>query len=248
MGEGIGDRFQRETKYIRARPRASRAGPMTEAGRQPSAAGPPIRLDSSATAGGMTLWEALARRRSVRTFREVPLSFAALSQLVWAAQGVTCRASGYEFRTAPSAGALYPVETYIAAHSVEGLRSGIYHHDVPGRALALVTAGDFREAVAEAALGQEFTASAAAVFIWTAVFARSKVKYRERAYRYVYLDAGHIAQNLALAAVALGLGSCQIAALFDDEANDLVGADGIEESVIYMSAVGYPSSGKESER
>jgi SagB-type dehydrogenase family enzyme len=83
-------------------------------------------------------------------------------------------------------------------------------------------------------------ATAAVVFIWGAVFYRSKWKYEQRAYRYIYLDAGHMAQNLALATVSLGLGSCQIAALYDDEANSMVGVDGIEESVIYMTAVGQP--------
>jgi SagB-type dehydrogenase family enzyme len=78
------------------------------------------------------------------------------------------------------------------------------------------------------------------VFIWTAVFQRSKWKYMQRAYRYIYLDVGHIAQNLALASVALGLGSCQIGALYDEEVNDLVGVDGREESAVYMSAVGKP--------
>lgn len=243
MGEGIGDRFQRETRYTRARPQGPLPGRMKrEYGKKPATA-PRLRLElePAVTRGGAPLWDTLAQRRSVRAFRNVPLPLAALSQLLWAAQGVTRRLSGYEFRTAPSAGALYPVETYLAAHSIEGLRPGIYHYDVHGHALELLSEGDFRAAVAEAALGQEFTASANAVFIWTAVFARSKVKYRERAYRYIYLDAGHIAQNLALAAVALGLGSCQIAALFDDEANALVGVDGGEESVIYMTAVGQPS-------
>jgi SagB-type dehydrogenase family enzyme len=82
---------------------------------------------------------------------------------------------------------------------------------------------------------------AAAVFIWTAIFDRSKWKYEQRAYRYVYLDAGHIAENLALAATGIGLGTCQIGALFDDEVNRIVGVDGTEESVIYMSVVGYPT-------
>ena len=82
--------------------------------------------------------------------------------------------------------------------------------------------------------------SANVVFIWTAVFQRSKWKYDQRAYRYVYLDAGHIAQNLALAAVSLGLGTCQIGALYDEEVNTLISVDGEEESVVYMSAVGQP--------
>jgi SagB-type dehydrogenase family enzyme len=78
------------------------------------------------------------------------------------------------------------------------------------------------------------------VFVWTALFARSKWKYRQRGYRYVYLDAGHIAQNVALAAVALGLGSCQIAAIYDDEVNALLGVDGVEESAIYLTVIGKP--------
>ena len=103
-----------------------------------------------------------------------------------------------------------------------------------------LSAGDYRVPVARVALDQGMAAQANVVFVWTAVFPRSKWKYRQRAYRYVYLDAGHLAQNLALAAVALGLGSCQIAALYDDEANALLGVDGKEESTIYMTVVGRP--------
>jgi SagB-type dehydrogenase family enzyme len=84
-------------------------------------------------------------------------------------------------------------------------------------------------------------ADAPVVFIWTAIFERSRWKYGQRAYRYVYLDAGHVAAHLALAAVATGLGSCQIAATFDDEVNDLLGVDGVDESVLYMSVVGRPA-------
>lgn len=94
--------------------------------------------------------------------------------------------------------------------------------------------------VAHAALDQDMAYSANVVFVWTALFERSKWKYKQRAYRYVYLDAGHIAENLALAAVALGLGTCQIGALYDDEVNELVDIDGEEESILYMSTVGHP--------
>jgi SagB-type dehydrogenase family enzyme len=83
-------------------------------------------------------------------------------------------------------------------------------------------------------------AHAAVIFVWTAIFNRSKCKYGQRAYRYIYLDAGHIAENLALGAVSLSLGSCPIAALYDDEVNSLIDVDGIKESVIYLSAVGVP--------
>jgi SagB-type dehydrogenase family enzyme len=94
--------------------------------------------------------------------------------------------------------------------------------------------------VAQAALDQEVAFRANVVLLWTAIIQRSRWKYRQRAYRYIYLDAGHIAQNVALGAVALGLGSCQIAALYDDEANALLGVDGTEESTIYMTVVGRP--------
>ena len=158
--------------------------------------------------------------------------------MLWAGQGVTSLRQGLALRTAPSAGALYPVETYLVVQLVRDIPPGLYHYGVLGHDLELITPGDLRADTAAAALDQGFIASAGAVFIWTAVFDRSKGKYGERAYRYVYLDAGHIAQNVALAAAALGLGSCPIAALYDDEINALVGVDGRAESAVYMTSVG----------
>jgi len=124
---------------------------------------------------------------------------------------------------------------------VRSIEPGIYHYDVANHQLEQLSQGDFRAEVAGAALDQRMAADANVVFVWTAVFQRSRWKYRQRAYRYIYLDAGHVAQNLALAAVALDLGSCQIAALYDEEANRLLGVDGVEESTIYMSVVGKPA-------
>ena len=241
MTEGIGDRFQGETKYVRDKLPAGyldwRKKPGTYKSYQEA---PKIALPAPERVGGMPLWEAVGERRSVRDFRPSPLSAVGLSQLLWSSQGVTKIMGEYALRSAPSAGALYPVETYLSVQMVVGIEPGIYHYGVREHELELLRTGDFREAVAEAALDQGFLAEAAVVFAWTAVFARSKWKYKERAYRYVYLDAGHIAQNLALAAVALGLGSCQIAALYDDEVNAVLGVDGKEESVVYMTAVGRP--------
>ena len=239
MAEGIGDRFQGETKYIRDKLPAG----YLDWGKKP---GPykaypdalKVKLPKPAGAGGMPIWEAVGKRRSVRDFRSSSLRAADLSQLLWASQGVTRVMGEYALRSAPSAGALYPVETYLSVQMVEGIEAGIYHYGVREHELDLLRTGDFRAAVAEAALDQGFLAEAAVVFAWTAVFARSKWKYKERAYRYVYLDAGHIAQNVALAAVALGLGSCQIAALYDDEVNAVLGVDGKEESILYMTALG----------
>jgi SagB-type dehydrogenase family enzyme len=238
---GIGDTFQQETKYRRGRLPGGRldwANKPATYKHYPSA--PKIPLSVPLTEGGAPLWDTLRERRSVRRFQDAPLQEQDLSQLLWAAQGITRPGQGAGFRTAPSAGALYPVETYLVIHTVEGIKPGVYHYAVERHALDQLRTGNFRVEIARAALDQQIAAWANVVFVWTAVLARSKWKYKQRAFRYVYLDAGHIAQNVALAAVALGLGSCQIAALYDDEANELLGVDGVEESVIYMAVIGRP--------
>lgn len=244
-----GRRFQKETKYDRhslsgrrldwsARPGTYKVYPEA----------PRLVLPKPEVKGGPPLWEVIARRRSRRSYTRRPLPLGMLSQLLWAAQGISGATEGYELRTTPSAGALYPVETYVLVQSVADVEPGVYHYDVRGHALERLSAGDPSVRASEAALSQRFTASANVVFVWTAVFGRSAWKYGERAYRYVYLDGGHIAQNVALAAVALGLGSCQIAALFDDDVNALLGVDGETESVLYMTAVGrLGAGGKEEE-
>ena len=190
--------------------------------------------------GDMSLHEALLRRKSQRNFLDTPISLEALSCVIWSSSGIQRNEMGLAFRTAPSAGALYPIETYVAANRVTGVEPGIYHYNVRHHLLEAMTTGDFRQDLTQAALGQEMCASAAAVFIFTAVFGRSVWKYRQRAYRYVYLDAGHMAQNLALASVSLGLGCCHIGSMFDGEVNGILGLDGVRESVVYMSVVGQP--------
>lgn len=241
MKKGIGDLFQEETKYKRGK--LSGSGLLWQAKPEvyktyPSA--PKVPLDSPERDGGPPLWEAVRLRRSVRSFKDKPLPQSHLSQLLWATQGIVRQEMGHEFRTVPSAGALYPVETYLALHSVNHIDQGLYHYSIAKHELELLSRGNFRLKIAQAALDQDMAFSAAAVFIWTAVFERSKWKYKQRAYRYVYLDAGHVAQNFSLAAVALGLGTCQIGALYDEEVNALFGLDGKEESILYMSVVGCP--------
>jgi SagB-type dehydrogenase family enzyme len=239
--QGIGDRFQQELKYTRGNlPRgtldwANKPGIVKL---YPDV--PKLQLSDPSTSGGTSLWQVLQARRSVRRFRDGLLSGRDVSQLLWAAQGITKHHPEIPFRTAPSAGALYPVETYLVVHAVESIDPGIYHYDPLSHALDQLRTGDFRGQTAMAALDQHMAATANVVLIWTGIFPRSKWKYKQRAFRYVYLDAGHIAQNVALAAVALGLGSCQIAALYDDEANSLLGVDGIDESVLYMTVIGRP--------
>jgi SagB-type dehydrogenase family enzyme len=241
MREGIGDNFQKATKYQRdqlpggylrwdLKPETYKTYPQAQR----------LALPQPQTGGGIPLWDTINRRQSVRSFNNQSLSMEDLSQMLWATQGITRKIHGYDFRAAPSAGALYPVETYLSLFNTEGIDPGIYHYAVATHELEQIKAGDYRRDTARSALDQDIAFAANAVFIWTAVFPRSKWKYKQRAYRYVYLDAGHIAGHLTLAAVSLGLGSCQIAALYDDEVNALLGIDGNTESVLYMSVVGHP--------
>jgi len=328
MTEHIGEEFQERTKYVREtmRPMELDFAKKPETfKRYPDAE--TVELPLPMDVPPMELWRALAERRSKRKYSGGSMTLMQLSQLMWASQGVTARKGEYLLRAAPSAGALYPVETYVVINNVTASPSpakeeaappsplpsppaggrggeeettspspfpspsegrggeeettspspfpspsegrgdeetdgnasgkgefdwpaeetandanrvppGVYHYDVQNHRLECVKTGDFSRDVASAALDQVMCVNANVVFLWTAVFERSKWKYGQRAYRYVYLDAGHIAAHVALAAVALGLGSCQIAALFDDECNRIVGVDGTRESTIYMTSVG----------
>jgi SagB-type dehydrogenase family enzyme len=152
---------------------------------------------------------------------------------------VTGDAQGLPLRTAPSAGGLYPIETYVVVNSVHGLGSGVYHYFPQNHTLELLRKGDYSNAVAHAGLDQRMAKNSGVVLVWTAVVGRGTWKYRQRAFRYFYLDAGHIGQNVALAAEGMGLASCAIGALYDDEVNELVGADGEDEAAVYMTCVGH---------
>ena len=190
---------------------------------------------------GASLWKLLRDRRSRREYDAgQSLRVGLLSAILWATQGITAKYGAYLFRTAPSAGGLYPVETYLFLREVEGFEAGIYHFRPQAFDLEFLKKGDYARELAEAALGQRIVMEAQITSIWSAIVERSKRKYGQRAYRYIYLDAGHIAQNLYLAAEALKLGVCVIGALYDDKVNSLIGVDGTEETVIYMATVGWP--------
>lgn len=242
MSEGIGDRFQQETKYLAGRSfgtgvRRKAKSEIQEDHTQLAVLQLP---EPMAPAGMLSLDQALRTRRSVRDYASRAITLSELSYLLWASDGISQKHFGQQFRTAPSAGATYPIETYLVVNNVDGLSEGIYHYVVTSHSLEELISGSFGEAIAEAALNQEMCAEAAVVFVWTAVFERSRRRYGQRCYRYIYLDAGHIAENLALTAVAMGLGSCQIGAFYDDEVNNLINVDGVEESAVYMSVVGHP--------
>lgn len=158
--------------------------------------------------------EALLERRSVREYRHEPLTLAEVSQLLWAAQGITHPAG---LRTAPSAGGLYPLEIYLLAGDVTDLPAGIYRYKPQGNELILIAEGDARQALSQAALNQSAARDAAAVIVIAAVYERTTLKYGERGIQYVHMEVGSAAQNVYLQAVSLNLGTVFIGAFYDDE-------------------------------
>jgi SagB-type dehydrogenase family enzyme len=190
-----------------------------------------LALPPPRTTGPLSLEETLARRRSVREFSGSPLTWAEISQLLWAAQGVT---SPYGLRTAPSAGALYPLEVYVVT------ADGTYHYSPADHVLNLVAAGDLRPDLWQVALRQEAVRQAPVVFIIAVVYGRTEQKYGlERTPRYVHLEAGHAAQNLLLQAVALELGAVPIGA-FDDAGVQAALSLPAEHQPLYLIPVGHP--------
>ncbi|MGC8792523.1 MAG: SagB/ThcOx family dehydrogenase [Bryobacteraceae bacterium] len=195
-----------------------------------------IRLPAPQRDGKVSLERCLATRRSVRAYREDALRLAELGQLLWAAQGIT---GGERLRTAPSAGALYPLEIYVVVGNVEGLPAGVYKYRPERHELGRVAEGDRRRALAEAALNQQFIAQAPTAFVIAGVYERTARRYGERAQRYVYMEAGHAGQNICLQAVASGLGSVTVGA-FDDPGVKRVTGLAAEEAPLYIISVGRP--------
>lgn len=181
---------------------------------------------------------AIDKRRSERAYTGEPISLEELSSLLHYAAGVTGRVGNFPLRAAPSAGALYPIEIYPIVNNITGLEKGIYHYDPRDHSLEVLDLGDYRSKVAKASLEQDFLSQANVVLALTAVFERTQWKYGARGYRYIYLDAGHIAQNIYLEATSLGLGACDVGAFFDDEVNKLLKIDGVEEFAVLLVSVG----------
>jgi SagB-type dehydrogenase family enzyme len=190
-----------------------------------------IALPPPRAEGGLSLEEAIATRRSVRTFTDEQLTDNELGQLLWATQGET-DPRGY--RAAPSAGALYPLEIYLVTEE------GLFHYQPGDHSLTLWREGDVRDTLWRAGLQQDSLRRAAAVVVVTAVIERTAAKYGVRAERYVYLEAGHAAQNLLLQAVALDLGAVPIGA-FDDEGVRAALSLPQDHAPIYLIPVGRPA-------
>jgi SagB-type dehydrogenase family enzyme len=174
-----------------------------------------VRLPPPRSEGEISLEAVLRTRRSRREYGREPLALGEIGQLLWAAQGVTNRHQG--LRAAPSAGALYPLESYVLAGRVTGLPAGVYRYRPEEHLLDRLFEGDRRDSLCRAALSQHSISLAPAVLVFAAVFARTTAKYGRRGIRYVYMDLGHATQNLYLQAESLGLGTVFIGA-FDDGA------------------------------
>ncbi len=241
--QGIGEEFMEYTKYRYLAPSDQMRG------RKP----PAIELEYDSTKKTLRLpapedaqlkpvsvHDAIAGRTSVRSYIVKPISAGELSYLLWCTQGVKRIFGGSTtLRTVPSAGARHAIETYVLVNNVQDLTSGIYRFlAIEHRLLPLSTASGIADRVAEACFNQDFVKFSAATFIWTTVVYRMKWRYGERGYRYIFLDAGHVCQNLYLGAEAVGCGVCAVAAFSDDEMNALLGLDGVKQFVVYIAAVG----------
>lgn len=178
----------------------------------------------------------LIGRRSRRGFTAMPMTLAQLGHLLWAGDGIT---SVEGLRTAPSAGGLYPLSLYVAAGNVRNAPPAVYRYQANGHRLVQTAAGDVRTELAAAAFGQAWVATAPAVIVVAGSLERMAAKYGERAAQYVWFEAGTAAQNVALQAVALGIGSAVIGAFFDDMLAELL-ALSAEERAIAIVPVGYP--------
>jgi SagB-type dehydrogenase family enzyme len=169
--------------------------------------------------GSVSIEHCIRERRSIRGFRDRALTTDQLGQLLWAAQGITAPDGK---RSVPSAGALYPLELYVACGNVASLSPGVYRYAPAYHELLLIAHGHPRDMLAHAARGQVWIATAPAVICVAAVFERTTVKYGSRGRGYVYIEAGHAAESLMLQAVALGLGTTMVGAFGDDEVKRLL--------------------------
>ncbi len=181
----------------------------------------------------------VTHRQSVRRFEAGPMSLETLSFLLWSTQGVRRRMQHALFRTVPSAGARHPFETYLVINEVESLEPGLYRYLSLSHELGLVRKGSaeamqlFRNC-----FNQEMVLDCQVNFIWTAHPYRTTWRYGQRGYRYLFLDVGHVCQNLYLASEACDCGTCAIAAFDDDAMNQMIGLDGSDGFVIYLATCG----------
>ncbi len=242
--ESIGAEFVRLSRYIYDRSSDQESGVF-----RPDAikarAGELISLPAvgTITMPPIRLHQAITQRKSLRQYAKLPLSQDELSFLLWATQWAkdfrTNDRMEITLRNVPSAGARHPLETYLLINHVKGIKPGLYYYHPIKHCLVLVNDSDaISSLIYEGCFRQEMVKSSAVTFIWTAIPYRTSWRYGQRGYRYLYLDAGHVGQNLHLAAEAINSGACMIGAYLDELVNECLDVDGINEFVIYIATVG----------
>ncbi|KPK86474.1 MAG: nitroreductase [Phycisphaerae bacterium SM23_33] len=243
MGGEIGKEFMAGTRYRAMGPpdqSRGRAAPPLEMPLGPTEDIVQIPQPGKFAVAPLDLSLAIERRQSLREYRPEPLSLEELSYLLWCTQGVK-QVLGAQAtrRTVPSAGARHAFETFLLINRVETLHPGLYRFLAIEHKLARLPApADVADRAVEACLGQDFVATGAATFMWVADVYRMTWRYGQRGYRYLHLDAGHVCQNLYLAAEAVDCGACGIGAFDDHKVNALLGLDGQKHFAIYLAAVG----------
>ncbi len=188
----------------------------------------------------LELRSAIESRRSIRQYTSEPLTLQELAYLLWCTQGIVQRHEPYAtFRNVPSAGGRHAFETYLQINRVSGLEPGLYRYlAFSHRLVPIETSPETADRLMDACLRQTIVRDSAVTFIWSCVIYRMAWRYSERAYRLVHLDAGHVCQNLYLAAEQINCGACAIGAFDDELITGLLGIDGLEEFVIYCATIG----------
>lgn len=243
MPNTTGKDFMRLTRYAYLEPSAQSQGapmPPLELPYAPTAQKVALPAPAQLQVPALDVRTVIEQRRSLRSYSAQPLGLNELSFLLWASQGVQrITERPVTLRNVPSAGARHAIETFVLANRVTGLASGLYRFAALEHALLPVDLSpQVAGQTAHACHDQTMVVRAAVTFVWVAVAERMRWRYGERSYRYLHLDAGHICQNLYLAAEVVGAGACAIAAFDDDLLNQVVGADGEELFAIYAAAVG----------
>lgn len=209
--------------------------------RDKGVAGVAIALPKPKLDGALSIEKAIGSRRSVREYKKEPMTREQLSQLLWAAQGVTSRSQvdliHDGLRASPSAGALYPLELYVVVGVVTDLEPGVYKYTCKDHTLTLVASGDKRSALQGAALGQDSVGNGAIALVMTGIEMRTGRKYGNRARRYILLECGHAAQNVYLQAESLGLGTVVVGAFDDISVQEIVGCKS-DEKPFYIMPIG----------
>jgi SagB-type dehydrogenase family enzyme len=196
-----------------------------------------ISLPKSIDIGSMSYEETLSKRRSVRNFDKKPMTLEQISQILWAAQGITNKRG---FRTAPSAGALYPLNVYAIVGEANGISPGIYRYHPANHTVTRIKTGDMRSKFHKAGLGQNAIRTAPVTILFCGIVERTTRKYGDKGVQYVLMEAGHVGQNVLLQAVSLGLGAVPIGAFNENEIRQIMEFDN-KTSPLYLIPIGYPS-------